>query len=92
MKQGRTRYVADVYDFGRDYCGNPTAHYRVIDTRNDGRVIVESKSRREQTGYDGTHANAAVYALEKKTGKRFRPRVIDGDRTMGRVRVELRQI
>jgi len=68
----RYRYTAIVQDFERDMYGNPTAHFKVWDKKAGFSPICQSGSRREQSGYDGTGAEAALWKLEEVTGRRFK--------------------
>lgn len=81
-------YRAEIYDFGSDYCGNPTAHWSM---RNDeGERVDGSKSRRVQCGYQNERDDGplvSLYAMHK--GAKIISRVTGGDRCANRMWVEL---
>lgn len=83
------RYTANIYDFGRDMYGNPTAHYQLFER---GRLIAESGKRREQIGYDGTSGEAALDKLQRITGRLFQTVKTGGDRTGNHVRVAFKAV
>lgn len=76
------RYTGEIYNFSHDYCGNPTAHFTVWDHKT-GKIIARTNKQRVQSGYDGSNAEGALYALQKATGKKLRIAHTKGNRTIG---------
>lgn len=84
------RYTASVFDFGRDMYGNSTAHWELWDHKYG--MVHTSGKRRQQTGYDGTHAEAVLCYLNKLTGRSYETVRIKrgGSRCGGLMRVAFR--
>ena len=58
-----TTVRAEIYDFGHDVYGNPTANFTLW---KDGEVIYKTK-RRRQTGYASDHADGALWNARRVT-------------------------
>lgn len=82
-----TRITADIYDFGSDINGNPTAHFTIW---QDGRAIYKSK-RRRQTGYIDGYSDGALVKARELTGLAdLEVGSVRGDRGEGRINVTFR--
>lgn len=81
-------YRAEIFDFGSDYCGNPTAHWSM---KNDaGERVGGSKSRRVQCGYQNERDDGPLVTLYgMHPGARIKSRVTEGSRQDSRMWVEL---
>lgn len=74
------RHTAEIYNFHHDMYGNPTAHFTVWDHKT-GKIVARTNKQRQQTGYDGSMAEGALYALQRATGKKFRIARTKGNRS-----------
>lgn len=85
----------EVFDFGRDVYGNPTANYLIL--WSNGKTGAEyagdrlRSRRRVQTGYCDKFSEGALDALRSRfpgTRWKIKPETVDGDRAGGRVSFE----
>lgn len=76
------KYYATIYDFSHDMYGNPSARYQ-LHKREAGqpREHLHTQNRREQCGYCDSYSNAALYRLQKITGKKYKVARYEGSRS-----------
>ena len=74
------RFTAEIYNFGYDAYGNPTAHFTVWDHKTH-KIVAQTNKQRKQTGYHDSWAKGAMYALQKNTGRKFRIARFKGNRS-----------